>query len=63
MFPYLTPSAYNKRLRRAAVLVAVALGDLAARVPSWWDELRLVDSTPVPCAARDRKSTRLNSSH
>src|SRR5215211_1637157 len=33
------------------VLVAVALGDLAARAPSWWDELRLVDSTPVPCAA------------
>jgi Transposase DDE domain len=52
LFPYLpTPSAYNKRLRRAAVLVAVALGDLAARAPSWWDELRLVDSTPVPCAA------------
>ena len=52
LFPYLpTPSAYNKRLRRAAVLVDVALGDLAARAPSWWDELRLVDSTPVPCAA------------
>jgi hypothetical protein len=52
MFPYLpTPSAYNRRLRRAAALVAVALGDLAARAPSWWDELRLVDSTPVPCAA------------
>ena len=52
LFPYLpTPSAYNKRLRRAATLVAVALSDLAARAPSWWDELRLVDSTPVPCAA------------
>jgi hypothetical protein len=52
LFPYLpTPSAYNKRLRRAAVLIAVALGDLATRAPSWWDELRLVDSTPVPCAA------------
>jgi hypothetical protein len=52
LFPYLpTPSAYNRRLRRAAALVAVAMGDLAARAPSWWDELRLVDSTPVPCAA------------
>ena len=52
LFPYLpTPSAYNRRLRRAAVLVALALRDLAARAPSWWDELRLVDSTPVPCAA------------
>jgi hypothetical protein len=52
LFSYLpTPSAYNRRLRRAAVLVALALRDLAARAPSWWDELRLVDSTPVPCAA------------
>jgi Transposase DDE domain len=52
LFPYLpTPSAYNRRLRRAAALVALALQDLAVRAPSWWDELRLVDSTPVPCAA------------
>jgi len=52
LFPYLpTPSAYNRRLRRAAALVAMALHDLAVRAPSWWDELRLVDSTPVPCAA------------
>jgi hypothetical protein len=52
LFPYLpTASAYNRRLRRAAALVALALGDLAARAPSWWDQLRLVDSTPVPCAA------------
>jgi Transposase DDE domain len=52
LFPYLpTPSAYNRRLRRAAALVALALQDLATRAPSWWDQLRLVDSTPVPCAA------------
>jgi hypothetical protein len=52
LFPYLpTPSAYTRRLRRAAALVALAIQDLAARAPSWWDELRLVDSTPVPCAA------------
>jgi hypothetical protein len=52
LFPYLpTPSAYNRRLRRATPLVALAIQDLAARTPSWWDQLRLVDSTPVPCAA------------
>jgi transposase len=52
LFPYLpTPSAYNKRLRRAGPLVALALQDLAAHTPSWGDQLRLVDSTPVPCAA------------
>ena len=47
LFPYLpTPSAYNKRLRRAGPLVALALQDLAAHTPSWYDQLRLVDSTP-----------------
>ena len=52
LFPYLpTASAYNRRLRRAAPLVCLAIGDLAARTPSWWDQLRLVDSTPLPCAA------------
>jgi Transposase DDE domain len=52
LFPYLpTPSAYNRRLRRAAPLVALAIQDLAAHAPSWADELRLVDSTPLPCAA------------
>ena len=52
LFPYLpTASAYNRRLRRAGPLVGLALGELAARAPSWWDQLRLVDSTPVPCAA------------
>jgi hypothetical protein len=52
LFPYLpTASAYNRRLRRAGPLVALALQDLAAHTPSWHDQLRLVDSTPVPCAA------------
>ena len=52
LFPYLpTPSAYNRRLRRASPLVCLAIQDLAQRTPSWWDQLRLVDSTPVPCAA------------
>jgi hypothetical protein len=52
LFPYLpTASAYNRRLRRAAGAVTLALDALARRSPSWWDNLRLVDSTPVPCAA------------
>ena len=52
LFPYLpTASAYNRRLRRAAPLVALAIQELAAHTPSWGDQLRLVDSTPVPCAA------------
>jgi hypothetical protein len=52
LFPYLpTPSAYNRRLRRAGPLVALAINDLAVHTPSFCDQLRLVDSTPVPCAA------------
>ena len=52
LFPYLpTASAYNRRLRRAGSLVALAIQDLAAHTPSWGDQLRLVDSTPVPWAA------------
>ena len=52
LFPYLpTPSADDRRLRRAGPLVALAIGDLAAHTPSFHDQLRLVDSTPVPCAA------------
>ncbi|HZA84972.1 MAG TPA: IS982 family transposase [Actinomycetes bacterium] len=52
LFPYLpTPSAYNRRLRRAGPLVCLAIQDLAAHTPSFGDQLRLVDSTPVPCAA------------
>ena len=52
LFPYLpTASAYNRRLRRAAGVVTLALDELARRSPTWWDDLRLVDSTPVPCAA------------
>jgi hypothetical protein len=50
--PYLpTPSADNRRLRRAGPLVALAINDLAVPTPSFCDQLRLVDSTPVPCAA------------
>ena len=52
LFPYLpTASAYNRRLRRAGPLVALAIQDLVAHTPSWGDQLRLVDSTPLPCAA------------
>jgi DDE family transposase len=59
LFPYLpTASAYNRRLRRASPLVALAINDLAAHTPSFCDQLRLVDSTPVPCAASHETVTR-----
>ncbi len=42
---------YHKRLRAAAPLLAKAITHLARVSPSWCDSLRLLDATPVPCAA------------
>ena len=49
-FPYLpTRSAYNRRLRRSARLLQHVIAWLARDSPSWWDDVWLVDSTPVEC--------------
>lgn len=44
-------SGYGKRLRAAGGLSAAVITELARDTDSWHDLLRLVDSTPVPCAA------------
>jgi hypothetical protein len=50
LFTYLPKqSGYNKRLRALAPTIADVLLDLAVRSPSFCDNLRLLDSTPVPC--------------
>jgi hypothetical protein len=50
LFPYVCgQAAYNRRLRRAAPLVTQILGALAVACPSWCDQWRLLDATPVPC--------------
>jgi len=50
LFPYLPGQpAYNRRLRAAARPLAHAIRHLAGLTPSWWDRLRLLDSTPLPC--------------
>lgn len=52
LFPYLPKQpGYNKRLRNAARLLAHAIRHLASLAPSWCEQLRLLDSTPVPCGA------------
>jgi Transposase DDE domain len=52
MFPRLPgQSGYGKRLRAAAPLLAAVITELARDTASWHDLLRLVDSTPLPCAA------------
>jgi hypothetical protein len=49
LFPYVCgQAAYNRRLRRAAPLVAQILHAVAVACPSWCDQWRLLDATPVP---------------
>ena len=50
LFPYLPKQpGYHKRVKAAAPLICRSTLYLAALCPSWADELRLFDATPVPC--------------
>jgi hypothetical protein len=50
LFPYLPQQpGYNKRLRALAPTIARVITELAFSSPSFCDNLRLMDSTPVPC--------------
>ena len=50
LFPYLPKQpGYHKRLKAAAPLLAAVMDYLAREVPSWHDDVRLIDATPVPC--------------
>ncbi|MGH3913659.1 MAG: IS982 family transposase [Pseudonocardiaceae bacterium] len=52
LFPYLPKQpGYHKRLRAATPLICQTMLYLATLCPSWTDQLRLLDATPVPCAA------------
>ena len=52
LFPYIPgQSGFNKRLRALAPQPLDAITQLARLSPSFCDRLRLLDSTPVPCAA------------
>lgn len=52
LFPYIPNQAgYNKRVRGLAPQVCLLVTALARNAPSFCDRLRLLDSTPVPCAA------------
>jgi hypothetical protein len=44
-------SGYGKRMRSLGGLMSAVITELARDVDSWHDLLRLVDSTPLPCAA------------
>ena len=52
MFPHLPgQSGFSKRLRAAGPLLSAVITELARDTPSWAEHLRLLDSTPLPCAA------------
>ena len=52
LFPYIPgQSGFNKRLRELAPQLVESITLLAQLSPSFCDRLRLLDSTPVPCAA------------
>lgn len=52
LFPYLPQqSGYNKRMRALAPQIVRLLNAIAFCSPSWCDNLRLLDSTPVPVGA------------
>ena len=52
LFPYIPgQSGFNKRLRALAPQLLEIVTLLAQLSPSFCDRLRLLDSTPVPCAA------------
>jgi hypothetical protein len=52
LFPYLPKQpGYNKRMRALAPQIVRALNIIAMSSPSWCDNVRLLDSTPVPCGA------------
>ncbi len=59
LFPVLLgQSGYNKRVRALAGQIATVLSWLARSSPSWCDNLRLLDSTPVPCGQSRETITR-----
>jgi hypothetical protein len=50
LFRYLPQQpGYNKRMRALAPQIVTLLGLVAVSSPSWCDNVRLLDSTPVPC--------------
>ena len=52
LFPQLpSQSGYHKRRRRLAEAIEWLMGVFASQSPGFADDLLLVDSTPVPCAA------------
>jgi hypothetical protein len=58
LFPYLPERpAYNKRLRHSVSMLAGVMRHLACCCASWFDDVWLIDSTPVECG-RSRETVK-----
>jgi hypothetical protein len=61
LFPYLPKQpGYNKRMRVLAPQIVRLLNAVAFASPSWYDKIRLLDSTPVACGASRETVKRSN---
>ena len=61
LFPYLPKQpGYNKRMRALAPQIVRLLNAIAFSSPSWCDQIRLLDSTAVPCGASRETVKRSN---
>jgi hypothetical protein len=61
LFPYLPKQpGYHKRVKAAAPLICQTTLYLATLCPSWADNLRLLDATPVPCGTSRETVKRSN---
>jgi hypothetical protein len=61
LFTYLPKQpGYNKRMRVLAPQIVRLLNAVAFASPSWYDKIRLLDSTPVPCGASRETVKRSN---
>jgi len=59
LFPYLPKQpGYNTRIRALAPAIARIIGHLVRESPSFFDGVRLLDSTPVPCGQSRQTATR-----
>jgi hypothetical protein len=58
LFPVLpTQDAFHKRRARLADTIEALIADFASQSPGWWDDLLLLDSTPVE-TARSRETVK-----
>jgi hypothetical protein len=61
MFPNIPKqSGWGKRVRQSTGLISAVITELARDTPTWNDLTRLIDSTPVPCAASRETVKRSN---